>query len=258
MPNKIQNDLDLIYSKELDKAKIIEDFSTQDLCSFSAPFLIDIPKNYEASSKKILYIGKETNLWWGKLRHFVDINDSIKILKKRYKAEFFNGEVETSKDMRKLKKYKGRDWKNNAFFSKFKFFEKEIDNSCLIWTNLLKMDSGEAGYSKNSINDERVKSYSKNILLQEIRALKPDAIIFVTATSTNLKKYDTAIKDTFNNSYTNSKVIESGKLWIFEFEGIKCYRTLHPLSYQFRKIEHDYYQDIAQDINNKFQLFKDK
>jgi hypothetical protein len=52
-------------------------------------------------------------------------------------------------------------------------------------------------------------------------------------------------------------VIKSKEFWIFEYNGIKCYRTLHPLSYQYKDkaTKHDYYKDIAEDINSGFQLF---
>jgi hypothetical protein len=49
-------------------------------------------------------------------------------------------------------------------------------------------------------------------------------------------------------------VIKSKEFWIFEYNGIKCYRTLHPLSYQYKDkaTKHDYYKDIAEDINSGF------
>ena len=120
------------------------------------------------------------------------------------------------------------------------------------------MDSGAKGYAKNSIHDDRIRELSKEILKKEIEILKPDAIVFVTATRTNIKQYDEAIKNTLDNNFSNSKVIRSKEFWIFEYEGIKCYRTLHPLSYQYKNknAKHDYYQDIVDDINNGFALFE--
>ena len=72
------------------------------------------------------------------------------------------------------------------------------------------------------------------------------------------QQYDEAIKNTLDNNFSNSKVIRSKEFWIFEYEGIKCYRTLHPLSYQYKNknAKHDYYQDIVDDINNGFALFE--
>lgn len=256
--NETQKQLDDLYKTTLDKEDINSQFTEKERSEFSAPFILNIPDSYFKSEKKILYIGKETNIWWGKLQHYLDIENSIEILKDRYKAEFEGGDVQTSKDIAKVKSYKPKDWANNAFFSKFLFFENNIKNSSIIWINLLKMDSGVEGYAKNSIHDERIKQFSKDILLKEIEILKPDAIIFVTATSTNLKHYDNAIKNTFDNKYTNSQVIKSKEFWIFEYNGIKCYRTLHPLSYQYKskELKYNYYKDIADDINNDFCLFK--
>lgn len=256
--NEIQKQLDDVYKTVLNKEIISSQFADEEKSVLSAPFLLNIPDSYCKSKNKILYIGKETNIWWGKIQHYIDIKNSIEILKNRYKAEFEGGEVQRSKDISKIKTYKPKDWGNNAFFSKFSFFEDNIKDSSILWTNLLKMDSGVDGYAKNSIHYDRIKQLSKDILLKEIDILKPDAIIFVTATSTNLKHYDSAIKNTFDNKYTNSHVIKSKELWIFEYSGIKCYRTLHPLSYQYKSKEqkHNHYKDIADDINNGFNLFK--
>ncbi|TKI68507.1 hypothetical protein FCU45_10875 [Sulfurimonas crateris] len=252
----MQNSLDELYVSVLNKEKLNKDFG-DDTGVLSAPFLINVPQSYATANKKVLYIGKETNIWWGKLKHFVDYDDSIDILKQRYTAEFEGGSVTQSKDpLGKPKEYTKEDWKNNAFFSKYKYFRENIVGASVLWTNLLKMDDGGKGYAKNSIHNQKVKEYSKNLLLQEIEILKPDIIIFVTATSTNLKKYDDAIKNAFDNNFQNSKVCEPKRLWIFEYKGIKCYRTVHPLSHQFRKLERDYYKEIAEDINNGFPLFK--
>ncbi|MFA6138995.1 MAG: hypothetical protein WC667_13050 [Sulfurimonas sp.] len=253
---EIQNKLDELYVKELDKEKLKKDFGVE-ACVLSAPFLINVPETYEMANKKVLYIGKETNIWWGKLKHFIDYDDSIDILKRRYTAEFEGGSLPRSRDSRvQSAPYIGEDWKNNAFFSKYKYFRSNIIGASVLWTNLLKMDNGSKDYSKNSINNSDVRKYSKDILLQEIAILKPDVIIFVTATSTNLKKYDDAIKNTFDNNFQSSEVCVPQQLWIFEYAGIKCYRTVHPLSHQFRKLERDYYKEIAEDINDGFPLFK--
>lgn len=259
--DETQNKLDNLYNTMIDKKDIKNNYSEKDLASLSAPFILQIPDYYYTAKKKILYVGKETNIWWGKLGQYVDVENSLDILKRRYKAEFEGGDVETSKDLGITKSYKAKDWGSNAFFSKYTFFEQNIQDSSVIWTNLLKIDSGVNGYSKNSINDERIKKLSRNILLEEIKILKPDAIVFVTATSTNLGKYDSAIKETFDNKYTNEKVIKSKELWIFEYKleekDIKCYRTLHPLSYQYKKKEfkENHYKTITDDINNDFKLF---
>lgn len=253
----LQNSLDELYVNVLNKEKLNKEFG-DDTSVLSAPFLINVLQTYATANKKVLYIGKETNIWWGKLKHFIDYDDSIDILKQRYTAEFEGGSVTQSKDPSgKPNEYTGEDWKNNAFFSKYKYFRKNIIGASVLWTNLLKMDDGGKGYAKNSINNQNVREYSKNILLQEIEILKPDIIIFVTATSTNLKKYDDAIKNTFDNNFQNSKVCEPKRLWIFEYKGIKCYRTVHPLSHQYmKKPKRDYYEEIAEDINNGFPLFK--
>ena len=120
--SQMQQGIDFVYEQILNKEKIKSNFKDEELAVVSAPFLINIPESKKKKKKKILYIGKETNIWWGKLKHYVQVTDSLDILKKRYTAEFEGGEVKTSKDLTKTKIYKGKNWNNSAFFSKFIFF----------------------------------------------------------------------------------------------------------------------------------------
>ena len=83
---EIQNKLDELYVKELDKEKLKKDFGVE-ACVLSAPFLINVPETYEMANKKVLYIGKETNIWWGKLKHY---NEP---LKSNQQILFFNSKT---------------------------------------------------------------------------------------------------------------------------------------------------------------------
>ncbi|MBT5935646.1 hypothetical protein [Sulfurimonas sp.] len=256
----MQKELDSLYRKILNRERLEKEFGDtiekgqqkgKAIAEvLSAPFILHIDEKYIDAKKKVLYIGRETNIWWGQLHQFMkDTEGSIELLKERYKAEFDGGEV--IKGNGKLAHYEKEKFGSSAFFNKYKYTRdnlKDNENS-LIWTNLLKMDSGAKGYSKNSIKNEKVQKISKEILQAEIEILKPDAIIFLTATAKNTKAYDDFIKDVFEGYETLELV--SGQYWKFQYKNIDCYRTLHPQSHRFRKdITTDYYKKIVDDINN--------
>ena len=248
--NEIESKLDKCYKTHLDKNNLSELFGT-DTNIVSAPFLIKVHENYINSDLKILFVGKETNKWWGKLQHFIEFDDSINILKQRYEAEFFGGTVLRS-NRQSPKKYKPEQW-GNPFFTEFKKIRKSLLNDkkgSLVWSNLLKIDSGiEGTYSKNTINDSRVRDISKAIFLEEFEILKPDIIIFATSYT-----YDKVIKDIFNNMITDSEVIEKYSLWKFKIGKTICYRTWHPSTIKYNALKNklEYYEDIIQDIRRTF------
>ena len=251
----IENELDKLYSNIFNKDELRKNFSTNEISKISAPFLLKIDEEKYLNSKtKILFIGKETNKWWGKLKHFIEFDNSIEIMKLRYKSEFEGGVVIASDGIGNLdgvKKYKAKNWGSNAFFSKYKYIQeqtKDLD-SYVVWTELLKCDSGEKGSSRNSNHIKSIVELSIKTLKQEIDILKPDYIIFVTATSKNTKEYDDIIKKVCDGYVTDNNSIIKGKYWKFKYQDIQCYRTLHPLSYQFSKNKSvDFYKKIIEDI----------
>jgi uridylate kinase len=83
-----------LYSNIFNKDELRKNFSTNEISKISAPFLLKIDEEKYLNSKtKILFIGKETNKWWGKLKHFIEFDNSIEIMKLRYKSEFEGGVV---------------------------------------------------------------------------------------------------------------------------------------------------------------------
>ena len=75
-----------------------------------------------------------------------------------------------------VKKYKAKNWGSNAFFSKYRYIQektKDLD-SYVVWTELLKCDSGEKGSSRNSNHIKSIVELSIKTLKQEIDILKPD------------------------------------------------------------------------------------
>jgi len=250
----INEKLNKLYEEELDKRYLQDKFTKEELEKISAPHLLYIDEAYMRSKVKILYVGKETNLWWGKLKHYINTDNAIEILKQRYKAKFFGGDVPTSKDPQKTKYYKAESYAN-PFFREY----KKISNSIckgktgeIVWANLLKMDLDRGkGYSKNSKENKSIVEISKRIFRKELEILKPDYIVFATSYT-----YDSVIKDFFADKINKSNIIEPKSLWKFNIDNTICYRTWHPstIKYKATKNKLEYYKDIITYIQNSSKL----
>lgn len=233
-----------MYSYELNKSKLTDIFTSTELSKISAPHLLYVEPSYMHSKIKILFVGKETNIWWGKLKHYIDIKDSISILQQRYRTKFFGGSVIKSKNINETKYYKAEDY-HTPFFTEYKKISNELLNGekgALIWSNLLKMDLDIGkGYSRNAKGNKAIVSISKNIFLKELEILKPDYIIFATSYT-----YDKIIKEYFEDQITHSEVIEPKSLWKFQIGNIQCFRTWHPSTIKYRALKNklEYYKEI--------------
>ncbi len=248
--SNIQKQLDKLYKVELNKDTLNNIFTRQK--DLSAPFIINVPKNYNKAKIKILYVGKETNKWWGTLEDFINIDNSINILKDRYSAELFGGQVIMPSG--KIKQYKAEQNWNNALFVEYKKVRKNLLNDTkgsIVWSNLLKFDDEKgSSYSRNTKNNKAVVDISKKIFLEELRILKPDYVIFAVSYT-----YDKIIKYFFENIETIN-IFEPKSLWKFKIDNTICYRTWHPstIRYNAKKNKLKYYKDIIEDIkiqNNK-------
>lgn len=252
----MNSQLEIMYDIELNKEKLLNIFSTEELNKISAPHLLSIDKNYINSDIKILYVGKETNRWWGKLKHFIETTDSISILQQRYRAKFFGGNVPKSNNLKELKHYKAESY-STPFFTEYKKISHSLLNAqkgALVWTNLLKMDlDRNKGYSRNSKGNKDIVLLSKTIFLKEIEILKPDYIVFATSYT-----YDKVIKSFFGENIYNSQVIEPKSLWRFQVDNITCFRTWHPSTIKYKALKNKlaYYKDIInyikEDIKQKY------
>jgi len=246
----INKQLEELYSDILDKVTLTEQFGEEKLSEYSAPFLLNIDDSYLNSNKKILFVGKETNKWWGKLKDFTETNNSVNILQQRYRAELFGGNV-FSKNGDTTKYKQESNW-NNPLFVEYKKVRKELLNNIkgsLVWSNLLKFDNAKStSYSRNTKEDETVVQISKKIFKRELEIIKPDFIIFATSYT-----YDKIIKEFFEDEITKSEVIESKSLWKFKIGDITCYRTWHPstIKYKATKNKLEYYTDIINDIKSE-------
>ncbi len=238
-----------LYHETLDKATLAERFSEDRLGEYSAPFLLNVDDSYLSSKNKILFVGKETNRWWGRLNDFANTDDAIDILQQRYKAELFGGEVVSKSGS--ITTYRAEPNWNNSLFVEYKKIRKELLDDMrgsLVWSNLLKFDNAKStSYSRNTKEDETVVQISKQIFKGELEILKPDYMIFATSYT-----YDKIIKEFFKDEITQSDVIEPKSLWKFNIGDTICYRTWHPstIKYTAKKKKLEYYIDIINDIKS--------
>lgn len=248
-----QRDLDEIYQRELNK-EVLQTLLGEKSKKYSAPFLMNLEDSYIKADVKVMFVGKETNGWWGRIEDFIKLDDSINILKKRYEVELNGGVFITKENKPSKRREKELNWGDSKFLLMYKKLRAEFPG--LLWSELLKMDSGEKGSSKNSIGIEEIEDLSIRIFKQELDVLKPDFIIFGTSTG---QGYDRVIKEIFKDYVTDKKFHIRYNLWKFKSEEYKCtcYRTRHPnaTSWKCEKAEermsiHGYYSKIVEDIKD--------
>lgn len=118
----LQAELDAYYARSLADAR---SGLAEHLDTLSAPFLLNIPEAYLNASLRVMFIGKETNGWYGKLRQYYEMPDAIDLLKARY-AEQFSRSTGTSAFLRRMMQLATELADGNM--------------SAICWNNLLKMD----------------------------------------------------------------------------------------------------------------------
>jgi hypothetical protein len=202
----VQADLDAYYVEALAVAKLgfIQHYS-----ELSAPFLLSVSQAYLDSPVRVMFIGKETNGWCGKLEAFYDHPDRIEIAKARYENQHARG-TGNSELLRQWQRFA------DAFTSG--------DRAAVCWNNLMKMDwhRPKRGYSRTSIgHSAHLFNFSVAVLQFEIELLKPDLIIFGSGHT-----YDRALKAVLPQRETVK--VEPKALWHFRSNGIECFRTFHP------------------------------
>ncbi|PLP96500.1 hypothetical protein [Cupriavidus pauculus] len=174
----------------------------------SAPFLLSVSDDYLDAAVRIMFIGKETNGWYGKLGAYYQSEDSLEKIKLRYADQFKRG---TS---------------GSPFLRRTKAVAGELaggKRTAICWNNLMKMDwdQGKSG-SRNSLkHSKELFDFSVATVRFEIEVLKPDLIILGCGSS-----YDSAVHAILPNRVTQYKVPR--RLWHFQSNGIECFRTYHP------------------------------
>jgi hypothetical protein len=244
--NTIQEQLNKVYQDVLSKTRVE---ALKDKERLSAPLLIKVNESFLNATKRIMYIGKETNHWLTDPKISLDRRGLMGV----YKAD---GSLDIDRLLVRYNKRmtQSENWKKNALFKQYKnikdqLVDTEVGSGSIVWNNLFKMsyDRGR-GYSKTSLgHSSALEEVSKEIFIKEIEILKPDILIFVTGAS-----YDKVIKN-YLQEYKTIEVVIPKKLWKFKYKHMVCYRTIHPDGMRFvkKELQEDYYQMIIDDIKKE-------
>ena len=199
--------LSLYTNRQKDFKKVVEAFPEDDL---AGPLLMSPNPDYYTSTNKLLIIGQETNGW------SYHIND-------------------LEKQMQQYEKFNvGIEYYASPFWNITRKVEDALDNkphSCA-WTNLNKfdLDAGRPhGKYKTAISE------LDDILLSELKILKPDICLFYTGPS-----FDNRLKTIFKDIV----FIEIPNFTLRQFCKLKhpslpenSYRSHHPKSLRIRCLE---------------------
>jgi hypothetical protein len=210
------------------------------------PLLIHVTQAWEESSRRILIVGQETLAWgwkpdddsysWNK-PNFKTFEDFLT------KAEGVNSMVHGYKIFNFAEKFTKNKfspfWRTFRWFRTFNKDTAKDINSNVLWTNLFKMgltpdgkNFGVINHTKKKKNRELRALFEKasELLIEEIRILKPHAVVFVTGPC-----YDDSLKNIFGNKIQFNKLNGYPERSVARlthqekhFEGIKFFRTYHP------------------------------
>lgn len=206
LKDDVQAVLDSYYAEALALAKpgFIQHFR-----ELSAPFLLSVSQAYLDAPVRVMFIGKETNGWCGKLGAFYERPDGIDIAKARYENQ------------------NARGTGNSEFLRQWKRLADRFaggDLAAVCWNNLMKMDwyRAKRGYSRTSIgHSAHLFNFSVAAVQFEIELLRPDLIVLGCG-----HKYDRALKSVLPER--RCVKVEPKALWHFQSNGIECFRTFHP------------------------------
>lgn len=200
----IQEKLNAFYLKVLKEVN----FNDEQREQLSKPLLISVPQAYLDAPLRVMFIGKETNGWKGKLSGFDGSQNGIEQLLARY-----------DKQMDEPASYGAFTRMHHHIAATLTDGRKES----VLWNNLMKMDWYQGKTSgRNSLgHSEELHHLSRQMLKFEVELLQPHVMLFGSG-----PRYDSAIKATF--PIQNSRRIVPRALWAFESNGTLCYRMRHP------------------------------
>jgi hypothetical protein len=166
----------------------------------SSPLLMHVFPEYFEAKNKLMIVGKETNSWADHVKNKIPLGDVIDYYKKFALGHGYFG-TKGSTNPRSLN---SPFW--NVSRSLFKAINPEMDkkDKGFLWTNLSKMDSGEA-YKVQKAESRQYPDFA--ILKEEIKILKPDVVVFLIGNDYNaqmeeyLKVKIDLIDPTLNISY---------------------------------------------------------
>ena len=182
-------------------------FDEKEKQGLSLPILTHVFPEYYNTKYKILFVGRETYSWYGKMNEIEKLN--------------INYLIDCYKKFEFAINYKG---KNSPFWRFIHSFYKKVNpdssKNGFLWTNFSKADFNKA--TPNSrIKEKSIEGYK--LLRKEITVIKPDMVIFLTSWN-----YDNKIREIFDK--VEFEIIEKRKLSKLKHEDLPelTFRTYHP------------------------------
>jgi hypothetical protein len=161
--NDLQARLDVGYAEALAGAN----FSTEHRTTLSLPQLMWVSQEYLDAPVRVMFLGKETNGWIGKLRldSYFDGRCTLENLHERYRD------------------YLDESRSRGAFTQTLAHTAKRLTGGrrqAIAYGNLLKMDWDQGSTShRNSLHyAEELREVSRKIIRLEVEVMKPDVFVF--------------------------------------------------------------------------------
>lgn len=217
--------LDLYSSKLPNLIEMYGEMEKAGLRDFSCPLLLSCHQEYIDSSKRIVFIGEETNGWCeaelGK--NTISTFDDIKNIQERYHL------FVTSQS------YKRPFWE--FVYSINSHFNSGVG---YMWSNTWKIgkQSGK-GKADDKINELELKYF--NVSIDEMRILSPDFIIFLTGPD-----YDEYIKEHFGNFVIKENYDDCFDELVFDELPCRVFRLYHPGYLRRAGLENKYREKLIQ------------
>ncbi|WP_374580518.1 hypothetical protein [Pseudoduganella sp.] len=232
----IQENLNDFYRAELASLQRCGALAAADMAALSAPFLLNVEaaRPYFAAPRRVMFVGQETKGWLCRLPQVLSAPDyRLPALRERYATA--------------LHAAPGR----SHFLRMKRHLENELCNrarGAVLWTNLFRMDVYRGpGRSRNARNySDVLTQFSARLFRHELAQLRPRVIILGCSAT-----HDPIVKALFEAPLRQQvRVYEPRKLWHFTYDGMHCFRTVHPAVARFGKGRevHQYYQTIIETI----------
>jgi hypothetical protein len=167
----LQDELNAVYERFLDRDLVDRacgggEAAKTVIEAISAPLLIAVNRDYEQSHPRIVVVGQETWGWYRTYRQLLDEQSLTGALSEYDK--YLQGNRNASPFWQSLAKIRGELLGKEAIEGKRK---------AILWTNLFKCDDGRMIQSKWR---EAVLHLQGDVVQEELRILKPDAVLFLT------------------------------------------------------------------------------
>lgn len=237
-------------------------------CCLSAPFLIDLidseeENRYEHSKCKLMIVGQQTNGWENEQKDLrsmclqgdaataVAVAVAVEKLMAHYRD--FGLAIEPQKE--NVKRVA-----NSPFWSFSHTLNKELNGEnnkkAYVWANLWRMDewcerANHAIPPNKDLKDMLVHDF--NVLVEEIKILAPDLVVFVTGHGNDgdIKRMlgdDMTIDDIIIDDETDGKYL--ARLSVPLFPNVKFLRTYHPKYLRLKEKEEAVRNRIISEIGN--------